>query len=87
MLLEKLHELTKEMQLKSSFASRADEIDSPQGSPAKSQNGFLVQDLSRKENLESTFQMVLQSWFQTTKYSEVLQNAFENEHEPLLVVL
>jgi hypothetical protein len=54
-LIDKLHELTKEMQLKSSFASRVDEVDSPQGSPAKSQNGFLVHEVTRKDNLESTF--------------------------------
>lgn len=56
-LIMKLQELTKELLNKNSIAQMHED-----GEDVK-KNGYLVAQVTRKQNLESTFNMVVQSWF------------------------
>lgn len=57
LLVKTLQELTKELLQKNSFAQMQE------GSDDERKNGYLVAQVTRKQNLESSFNMVVQSWF------------------------
>lgn len=48
---------------------------------------YLMRQVTTKQNLAASFNMVMQSWFINSRHFDLLNQAFENENEALFFQL